>query len=125
KGDDAAPAPTAEAGQATVEFAGVIFIVLFLMLLIWQIGLWGISAAYTSHASDEAAREAGIGASLSQIEDKALDNVPGWFRDNMTVRLLDGSGAVQVRSKMPLLLPGVTVNKLVFTSETPVVREDN
>ena len=43
----------------------------------------------------------------------------------MTVRLLDGSSAVQVRSKMPLLLPGVTVNKLVFTSETPVVREDN
>lgn len=125
KGEDAAPAPTAEAGQATVEFAGVIFIVLFLMLLIWQIGLWGISAAYTSHASDEAAREAGIGASLTQIEDKALDNVPGWFRDNMTVRLLDGSSAVQVRSKMPLLLPGVTVNKLVFTSETPVVREDN
>jgi pilus assembly protein CpaE len=117
--------PLEEAGQATVEFSGVIFIVLFLMLLIWQIGLWGISAAYTSHASDEAAREAGIGASLSRIEDTALENVPGWFRENMTVRLLDGGGTVQVRSKMPLLLPRVTVNSLVFTSETPVVQEDD
>lgn len=114
-----------EAGQATVEFSGVVFIVLFLMLLIWQIALWGVSAAFTSHAADEAAREAGIGASASRIEATALDEVPGWFRDNMTVRLVDAGSTVQVRSRMPLLLPRVTVDSLVFTSQTPVVREDN
>ena len=120
--DDPTPEPV-EAGQATLEFTSLVAIVMLLMVILWQVGLWGVSAAFTSHAADEAARSAGIGASITEVRQDALDDVPGWFRDNMKVDLTT-SGTVKVRGRMPLLLPAVTIDGLVFTSETPVVRED-
>lgn len=124
-GTDAEGALRAESGQATLEFTGVIAVVLLLMVLIWQIALWGVSAAYTSHAADEAAREAGIGSSIDVIRTQALEDVPGWFRSSMRVELADQNRTIRVRSKLPVLLPSMTVDGLRFTSESPVVREDS
>lgn len=112
-----------EEGQATLEFTGTIGVVLLLMVLLWQVALWGMSAAYTSHAADEAAREAGIGASAAQTSSVALESVPDWFRDHMTVT--QSSGTVKVTGSMPVLVPTLTVDGLTFTSETPIVSEDD
>jgi pilus assembly protein CpaE len=117
-----APEP-AEQGQATLEFAGMIPIVLFLMVLLWQVALWGVSAAYTSHAADEAAREAGIQTSTpADIQSAALDAVPTWIRSGMEVHRIGNS--VKVTGKLPMLLPSITVDKLEFTSDVPIVEED-
>ena len=75
----------AEQGQATLEFVGVLPIVFLLVAIIWQLGLWGVTATYTSHAADEAARSAGIGGTTAEVRDDALRSVPSWFRDNMNV----------------------------------------
>lgn len=118
------PVPAAaEKGQATLEFTSLIGIVMLLMVILWQIALWGVSAAYTSHAADEAARSAGISASATSVREDALASVPGWFRDNMDVSL-PGSDSVRVRGRMPLLVPTFTIDGLVFTSETPIIQED-
>lgn len=119
-----APEAAAERGQATLEFAGMIPIVLFLMILLWQIALWGVSAAYTSHAADAGAREAGIQTSSTvDVQSAALDAVPKWIRSGMEVHRTADS-TVKVTGKLPMLLPSITVDKLEFTSDVPIIEED-
>jgi pilus assembly protein CpaE len=118
-----APEPVAEDGQATLEFVGTIWLVITLMVVMWQVALWGVSAAYTSHAADEAAREAGIGSSIEKITYEAENSVPRFFRSDMHVTRT-ASGTVKVRSELPILLPAVSVDGLSFTSEVEVVEED-
>lgn len=118
------PTPVNEQGQATVEFTGLIGVIMLLIVILWQIGLWGVSAAYTSHAADEAARSAGIEQSATQVRADALAAVPPWFRDNTTVTL-SPADTVQVEGRLPLLLPSVTIDGLVFTSETPIIAEND
>lgn len=113
----------AEKGQATLEFVGVIPIVIMLMVILWQVSLWGVSAAYTGHAADEAARAAGIGATATEVRGKALDAVPSWFRGGMTVEPNDET--VTVKSELPLLVPGISIDGLAFTSRTTIVDENN
>lgn len=119
---EASAEPVAEDGQATLEFVGTIWLVITLMVVMWQVALWGVSAAYTSHAADEAAREAGIGSSIEQVTHEAEDSVPKWFRSDMHVTRT-ASGTVKVRSELPILLPAVSVDGLSFTSEVEVVEE--
>ncbi len=114
----------AEQGQATIEFAGMITTILVLVVILWQVALFGVSAAYTSHAADEAAREAGIGSSSDRVRDVALDAVPSWFRDGMTVSETPAH-TVKVQSQMPMLLPSVHIGGMTWTSETPIVDEDD
>ncbi len=113
---------SAEQGQASLEFLGVLPIVFLLVGIIWQLGLWGVTATYTSHAADEAARSAGIGGTTAEVRDDALRSVPTWFRDGMDVSQTIG-GTVKVTSSMPIIAPVFTVDGLDLTSETPIVTE--
>ena len=95
------------------------------MLLVWQVALWGLAAAYTSHAADEAAREAGIGGiSEAALEQQSLASVPSFFRRNMDVDLTGSPQRVLVRSRMPILLPSLTTDGLTFTSDAVVISEE-
>lgn len=115
--------PATEQGQATLEFLGVLPIVLLVLAIIWQIGLLGVTATLTSRAADEAARAAGIGGTTAEVRDDALRSVPSWFRDNMDVSQT-ALGTVKVTSSMPVLTPIFTVDGLDLTSEAPIVAED-
>ena len=110
-----------EEGQSTIEFAGLIPLILLLMISLWQVGLWGISAAYAGHAADEAARSAGIGQTQDQVQTAALQAVPRWFRDGITVT--EQAGSVKIRAQMPILVPGVSTKGLTFTSTVGFVGE--
>jgi pilus assembly protein CpaE len=111
----------AEQGQSTIEFAGMLPLILLLMIILWQVGLWGISAAYAGHAADEAARAAGIGQSSYQTQHAALDAVPGWLRSGITVT--EQTDSVRVRAQLPVLVPGVSTDGLSFTSTVGFVSE--
>ena len=115
--------PTPEQGQGTVEFLGVLPIVFLILAMVWQLGLWGVTATLTSHAADEAARAAGIGGTTAEMRDDALRSVPSWFRDNMDVSQT-ALGTVKVTSSMPVLTPIFTVDGLDLTSEAPIVAEE-
>lgn len=112
----------AEQGQATVEFLGVLPVAFLILAIIWQLGLWGVTATLTSHAADEAARAAGIGGTTAEVRDDALRSVPSWFRDHMNVSQTT-AGTVQVTSSMPVLTPIFTVDGLDLTSEAPIAAE--
>jgi pilus assembly protein CpaE len=114
---------SAEQGQTSLELLGVVPIALLLVAIIWQLGLWGVTATYTSHAADEAARSAGIGATTADMREDALRSVPSWFRDNMDVSQT-ALGTIKVTSSMPVLVPVFTIDGLELSSETPIVAEE-
>lgn len=115
----------AESGQATLEFVGIFPLVVFIVIVLWQVGLWGVSAAYAGHAADEAARAAGIGMTEREVREQALDVVPGWFRGGMRVDVNHGQDIVKVRSNLPILFPSVSINGLDYTSEVRIIAEDD
>jgi pilus assembly protein CpaE len=131
--DDGAPAPSArdrrrggrrarassEAGQAALEFTGMFPVVMFLVLLVWQVGLTSVSLALTGHAANEAARAMAVGDDV----DTALDHVPDWFAQDMTVTRNDSAGTVRVRTLLPILSPGFTAQGWSFATEVGVVDE--
>lgn len=94
--------------------------VILTIAIIWQLGLWGVTATLTSHAADEAALSAGVGASTAEVRDDALSSVPSWFRDHLDVSPTT-RGTVKVTSSMPVVTPMLTVDGLDLTSEAPIV----
>jgi pilus assembly protein CpaE len=133
-GADDAPAPKAgrdrrrikvgagardDAGQAALEFTGMFPVVMLLVLLVWQVGLTSVSLALTGHAANEAARAAAVGDDVST----ALDHVPAWFAQDMTVSQSPGGGTVRVHTRLPILSPGFTAAGWDFTTEVGVVDE--
>ena len=113
---------SAEREHATMKFIGVLAIVILIVAIIWQLGLWGVTAAYTSYAADEAAHAASDGGTSAEVRDDALRSVPSWFRTNIDVSQTD-VGTVKATSSMPVLTPVFTVDGLDLTSEAPIVSE--
>lgn len=106
-----------ERGQASVELVGVLPVVVFLVLLVWQVGLTMVSLALTGHVADEAARAAAVGDDVQG----ALSAVPSWFSRDMTVS--QGDASVRVHTDLPVLIPGFTAAGWDFSSEVGVVDE--
>lgn len=117
-----APASTTERGHAFLRFVRVLLAVILTIAVIWQLGLWGVTATLTSHAADEAALTAGVGGSTAEVRDDARRSVPSWFRDNLEVSPTTRD-TVKVTSSMPVLTPTLTVDGLDLTSEAPIVAE--
>jgi hypothetical protein len=116
-----APA-SAEREHASMKFLGILALVILIIAIIWQLGLWGVTAAYTSYAADEAAHTASAGGTTAEVRDDALRSVPSWFRTNIDVSQTD-LGTVKATSSMPVLTPIFTVDGLDLTSEAPIVSE--
>ena len=114
-----APSST-EREHPFLGFLRVLLMVILTIAIIWQLGLWGVTATLTSHAADEAALSAGVGASTAEVRDDALSSVPSWFRDHLDVSPTT-RGTVKVTSSMPVVTPMLTVDGLDLTSEAPIV----
>jgi pilus assembly protein CpaE len=108
-----------DAGQAALEFTGMFPVVMLLVLLVWQVGLTSVSLALTGHAASEAARAAAVGDDVST----ALDTVPDWFAQDMTVTRDASGGTVRVHTRLPILSPGFTAAGWDFSSVVGVVDE--
>ena len=108
-----------ESGQAALEFTGMLPAIGLLMLIVWQLGLTSVSLALTGHAASEAARAAAVGDDVAT----ALETVPSWFAQDMTVRHDPNAGQVSVRTDLPILAPGFTAAGWSFSTEVEVVDE--
>ncbi|QNN54155.1 AAA family ATPase [Nocardioides mesophilus] len=110
-------AAVGESGQASLEFVGVLPVLMLLVLLLWQVGLTIASLALTGHVADEAARAAAVGDDVHT----ALDAVPGFFAQSMTVS--QGGSSVRVHTDLPILVPGFTAAGWDFDTKVGVVDE--
>lgn len=93
----------AEAGQASVELLATVPAVLIVGLLVWQLALAGHAAWACANAARVAARADVVGRDARAAARSAL---PRHLRRGLRVDDSGDDGAVRVRVRVPLLLPG-------------------
>jgi pilus assembly protein CpaE len=125
-----------ESGQATIEFAGALPIILLALIAIWQIVLLGATFVFASHAARAGARALAVG---DDVQTAAKRDMPGSWQGGTRVQqfvqqncdkqtpassgVIDG--CVQVSVTTPLLVPGLFDNLLPsVTSKASAVIED-
>ena len=91
-----------EAGQASIEFAGVLVWMLLAGLLVWQLLLVTWSFTQASNAARTASRAYGRGGSAEKAGKAALS--PG-LRKHAKVEMAGEKATVRVR--IPIVLPGL------------------
>ncbi|MBB1246521.1 pilus assembly protein [Streptomyces durbertensis] len=102
-------APTGrDSGQATVEFLGMVPLILLLLALCWQFVLVGYTFVLAGDAADRAARASAVGESCQAA---AVEAMPGSWASGASVSC-PGHGygevaAATVRLKVPVLFPSV------------------
>lgn len=93
---------SSERGQSTVEFMGLLPVILVIIFAIWQIGLVGYTYLATAHAAREGARELAIGGGAGGT---MRDEVPTSWQDGL--RCAVGEDRVRVSLAVPMVLPGL------------------
>ncbi|MCW2915997.1 MAG: minD [Actinomycetia bacterium] len=103
-----------DAGEAWVGFLGMVPLMVFVVLGIWQLFVTGMSATYAGHAANEGARQAAVTGDYKTIKTEALRRISGMWGDpkHASVTYPDDPkdpdyGYVRVDIKTPLVLPGV------------------
>jgi len=98
-----ARAPSAaEAGQASVEVAGIAFVLGIVALALWQMVLVGYAQNLAGHAAREGARSLAVS---EPVQATAGEEVPEGWRKGMEVA--SGADWVEVTLDVPLVVPGV------------------
>jgi MinD-like ATPase involved in chromosome partitioning or flagellar assembly/cell wall-associated NlpC family hydrolase len=90
-----------ESGQATIEFAGVLPLLLLVLIVLWQIVLLGMTFVFAGHAARAGARALAVG---DPVTPAATGQIPKAWRNGTHV--VQGQESVKVEVKMPLLVPG-------------------
>lgn len=125
-----------ERGQTTVEFMGMLPVVLVTVLLLWQIALTGYTYVAAGHAAREGARELATDPTDSS-DDKGMsekqrakepyhvaasEDLKKAWRKNSAIELR-GDVTVSVRLQVPLIIPGIK-SPLTIGSTADTVLED-
>jgi len=115
-----------ERGQTTVEFAGILPLLLIVVMLLWQIGLVGYTFMLAGHAAREGARELAIDTTDTRTDrpyaDVAMEDVPKAWRKGAKVDRPEDA-TVRVALKVPVLVPSLKTN-IKITSQAGTVIED-
>ena len=100
-----------ERGQASVEFAGILPLLLVVIILLWQIGLVGYTFMLAGHAAREGARELAIDTTDTKKDrpyaDKAVEDLPKAWKQGREGRPRRTTRPSRVKLKVPVLFPGV------------------
>ncbi|MCD9595186.1 TadE family protein, partial [Streptomyces sp. 8ZJF_21] len=93
-------------GQVTVEFLGVLPLVLIVLAVVWQLVLVGYTYSLAGNSADKGAR-AGAAKGAGACQDAASKDIPGsWSAD---IDCAGGDGSVYkatVELHVPILFPG-------------------
>ncbi|WP_238441845.1 pilus assembly protein [Streptomyces pratensis] len=91
----------------SVEFTGMVPIILVTLVLLWQAVLVGYTFTLASGAADEGVRAA-VGDSATSCRAAVLERLPGAWEDSLTVACEPGSDVFRttVTLEAPALFPG-------------------
>lgn len=106
-----------ESGQASTELMGMIFWLLLVTFLVWQVFLATWTYTQASNAARTASRVEGRGGDGAKAARNALS---GPLRRGLLPVKISGEKAT-VRIKIPIIMPGLTADGLVAkgTAELP------
>ncbi|MBT2506094.1 AAA family ATPase [Streptomyces sp. ISL-98] len=100
-------------GAATVEFAGMAPLILFVLVAMWQAVLFGYTFTLAGNAADEGARAATAAATLGEdaqaaCESAAKQNLPGSWQGNAEINCPEEGNlrVAKVKLHTPVLFPG-------------------
>jgi pilus assembly protein CpaE len=116
-----------ERGQSTVEFMGMLPVILLVFLALWQIALIGLTYVSAGHAANDGARKLATNPSDSGDDPpyrKAAeeDLGPGW-RKGAEISKQNGV-TVSVKLKVPLLIPGLNTPFVIHTTADTSVEDE-
>ncbi|KUJ66085.1 septum formation initiator [Streptomyces albus subsp. albus] len=110
RGDRGERGPRGDRGQVTVEFLGVIPLILVVLIVIWQCVLAGYTYSLAGNAADQGARagaaaETGGAAACARA---AREDLPSAWRESASTECREEGGLFKatVRVKVPVLFPG-------------------
>jgi pilus assembly protein CpaE len=111
-----------ESGQATIEFTGLLPLLLAALIVLWQIALVGMTVVFAGHAARAGARALAVG---DNVADAVLKDLPGGWHANKISPSADnaGYGQVNVELNVPLFLPGITLPISVGSSAGTVIED--
>jgi pilus assembly protein CpaE len=97
-----------ERGQTTVEFMGLLPILLVIFFGLWQIAITGFTYVVAGHAAREGARRLAVDSSDTgknpPYREAAREDLPGGWRHGAKIEKR-GDVTVSVRLKVPVLIP--------------------
>ncbi|UGY93362.1 TadE/TadG family type IV pilus assembly protein [Streptomyces gobiensis] len=98
-------------GQASIEFLGILPLILLVLVILWQCALLGYTYTLAGNSADKAARKAAVTPLPERQEacrDAAEDTLPQVWRKNTRASCVARDGVVRatVNMKVPVLFPG-------------------
>lgn len=111
-----------ESGQATIEFTGLLPLLLVTLIVLWQVVLVGMTFVFAGHAARAGARALAVGDNVASA---VLKDLPGgWQADKISPSADNaGYGQVNVEVKVPLFFPGVTLPVSIGSSAGTVIED--
>ncbi|CAN5172340.1 MAG: pilus assembly protein [Euzebyales bacterium] len=95
-----------DGGALSVEFVGMLPIVAFAALVVWQLLLAGLVATTAENAARAGSREASL-STAANGQSTAIEALSPWLRDGADATV-SGSTAIEVTVPIPIVLPGVS-----------------
>lgn len=95
-------------GQVTVEFLGMMPLILLTLVLVWQFVLLGYTYTLAGNAADEAARAGAASAGQAGCQEAGLRHLPDAWEGGASVECGVSGGYVtaDVHLEVPVLFPG-------------------
>lgn len=120
----------ADDGQVSVEFIGMLPIILATLVVLWQCALFGYTYTLAGNAADKAARQATSANTWKETPDEACEragkhNLEKAWRDSAKVDCWTDPGLVKskVELKVPVLFPGLVDFPFSVTGEAAAAKE--
>jgi pilus assembly protein CpaE len=109
-------------GQVSIEFLGILPMILIVLVILWQLALFGYTYTLAGNSADEAARKAAVtqaGEHQQACEDAAGDKLPRVWRAGASTTCTTRAGVVRatVRIEVPVLFPGFVNFPFTVTGE--------
>ena len=107
--------PKGQRGSAALEFLGALPLLLLAALMGWQLLLVTFTATAAENAARAASRANGTGG---DGEDKGMDALPSWLRDEASVAMSGDKADVTVT--VPIVFPGVSTDAWTVTRSAEI-----
>ncbi|MCM2576318.1 AAA family ATPase [Streptomyces meridianus] len=123
------PPRPGDSGQATVEFLGMVPLLVLTLVLLWQFVLVGYTFTLAGNAADEAARSAAAAEPYERAtvcDEAGTDKLPDSWKGSARVACASPGGMVKatVGLKVPVLFPGAVDFPFTVRGHAGAVEEE-
>jgi hypothetical protein len=111
-----------EAGQASAELLGMLWWMLLAALVVWQLLLAAWTTVSASNAARTGSRVESRGGGAREAEEAAVSALSSPLRRHAQARA--NGETVRVRVRIPVIVPGLSVDDLTVTKSATFPRTD-